>query len=114
MFESAVSLAVWEAGMYFGSGEVARAAGSAHKLVAPYQAVGASDRHFIVGATTPPNWTAFCRVLGLGALESDPRFAEANARRRHRPELVAAIEQATRGKPATHWLALPRDAALPS
>jgi crotonobetainyl-CoA:carnitine CoA-transferase CaiB-like acyl-CoA transferase len=113
MFESAVSLAVWEAGTYFGSGEVPRAAGSAHKLVAPYQAVAASDRHFIVGATTPPNWTAFCRVLGLGALQSDPRFADANARRQHRVELVAAIEEVTRTKPAAHWLRLLREAGVP-
>ncbi|MDP9275007.1 MAG: CoA transferase, partial [Chloroflexota bacterium] len=113
MFESAVSLAVWEAGMYFGSGEVARAAGSAHKLVAPYQAVAASDRHFIVGATTPPNWTAFCRVLGLGALETDSRFADANARRRNRPALIAEIEQVTGTKPAAHWLGLLRDAGVP-
>jgi formyl-CoA transferase len=113
MFESAVSLAVWEAGMYFGSGEVPRAAGSAHKLVAPYQAVAASDGHFIVGATTPPNWTAFCGVVGLGPLESDPRFADANARRRNRPELVAAIEKVTRAQPAAHWLARLRDAGVP-
>src|SRR5207247_6986705 len=90
MFESAVSLAVWEAGVYFGSGEVPRAAGSAHKLVAPYQAVAASDRHFIVGATTPPNWTAFCRVVGLGTLETDAPFADANTRRRNREALVLA------------------------
>ena len=113
MFESAVSLAVWEAGMYFGSGEVARAAGSAHKLVAPYQAVAASDRHFIVGATTPPNWTAFCRVLSLGAAESDPRFADANARRRNRAALIALIEDVTRTRPAAHWLELLRDAGVP-
>ena len=113
MFESAVSLAVWEAGMYFGGGEVARAAGSAHKLVAPYQAVAASDRHFIVGATTPPNWTAFCRVLSLGAAESDPRFADANARRRNRAALIALIENVTRTKPAAHWLELLRDAGVP-
>src|SRR5438309_1221902 len=113
MFESAVSLAVWEAGVFFGSGEVPHAAGSAHKLVAPYQAVAASDRHFIVGATTPPNWTAFCRVLGLGALETDPRYATANARRRNRPALVAAIEQVTRTKPAAHWLGLLREAGVP-
>jgi formyl-CoA transferase len=114
MFESAVSLAVWESGMYFGSGEVARAAGSAHKLVAPYQAVAASDRHFIVGATTPPNWAAFCRVLGLGELETDARFAEANARRRNRPALIALIEEVTRTKPAAHWLGLLRAAGVPS
>jgi crotonobetainyl-CoA:carnitine CoA-transferase CaiB-like acyl-CoA transferase len=111
MFESAVSLAVWEAGMYFGSGEVAHAA--AHKLVAPYQAVAASDRHLIVGATTPPTWTAFCRVLGLGGLESDPRFADANARLRNRAALVAEIEEVTRTKPAGHWLGLLREAGVP-
>ena len=113
MFESAVSLAVWEAGMYFASGEVARAAGSAHKLVAPYQAVAGSDRHFIVGATTPPNWTGFCRVLGLGAVESDARFADANARLRNRPALIAEIERVTRTKPAAHWLGLLREAGVP-
>ena len=113
MFESAVSLAVWEAGVYFGSGEVPRAAGSAHKLVAPYQAVAASDRHFIVGATTPPNWTAFCRVVGLEPLETDARFADANARRRNREALVVAIEKMTRTKPAEHWLAHLRTAGVP-
>ncbi len=113
MFESAVSLAVWEAGVYFGSGEVPRAAGSAHKLVAPYQAVAASDRHFIVGATTPPNWTAFCRVVGLGPLETDGRYADANARRRNREALILAIEKVTRTKPAEHWLALLREAGVP-
>jgi formyl-CoA transferase len=113
MFESAVSLAVWEAGVYFGSGEVPRAAGSAHKLVAPYQAVAAADRHFIVGATTPPNWKAFCAVVGLGPLETDARFADANARRRNREALVVAIEKVTRTKPAEHWLALLRKAGVP-
>jgi formyl-CoA transferase len=113
MFESAVSLAVWEAGVYFGSGEVPHAAGSAHKLVAPYQAVAAADRHFIVGATTPPNWEAFCGVIGLGPLETDSRFADANARRRNREALVDAIEKVTRTKPAAHWLTLLRKAGVP-
>jgi len=113
MFESAVSLAVWEAGVYFGSGEVPRAAGSAHKLVAPYQAVAASDRHFIVGATTPPNWKAFCVAIGLGPIENDPRFADANARRRNREALVETIEKVTRTKTAQQWLALLRKAGVP-
>jgi crotonobetainyl-CoA:carnitine CoA-transferase CaiB-like acyl-CoA transferase len=113
LFESAVSLAVWEAGVYFGSGEVPRAAGTAHKLVAPYQAIAAQDRPFIVGATTPPNWSAFCRALGLGSLETDPRFASATARRRHRDELVAAVENVTRTKPAAHWLDRLRGVGVP-
>src|SRR6266568_3592332 len=65
MFESSVSLAVWEAGTYFTTGEVPRAAGSAHKLVGPYQAVRAADGHFVIGATTVPTWHAFCAAVGL-------------------------------------------------
>src|SRR2546430_10535536 len=113
MFESAVSLAVWEAGIHFTTGEVPHAAGSAHQLVAPYQAVAASDRPFTVGATTPANWTAFCRTLGLGSLEHDPRYADANSRQRHRAQLVPAIEAVTRTRPAAHWLGLLRAAGVP-
>src|SRR5256885_2452785 len=95
MFESSVSLAVWEAGTYFTTGEVPRAAGSAHKLVGPYQAVRAADGHFVIGATTPPNWTAFCRALGLERLVADPRFADATARREHADALIPLIEEVT-------------------
>jgi formyl-CoA transferase len=113
MFESAVSLAVWEAGVYFTTGEIARPAGSAHKLLAPYQAVAASDGHFIIGATTPPNWTACCRVLGLEALEHDRRYLDGTARRRNREALIASIEKVTRTRPAAHWLSLLREAGVP-
>jgi formyl-CoA transferase len=113
MFESSVSLAVWEAGTYFTTGEVPRAAGSAHKLIGPYQAVRASDGHFVIGATTPPNWTAFCRALGLERLERDPRFDDGTKRRSNRGELIPLIEEVTATRPAAHWLALLREAGVP-
>src|SRR5437773_7218245 len=113
MFESSVSLAVWEAGTHFTTGEIPRAAGSAHKLVGPYQAVRASDAHFVIGATTPPNWTAFCRALGLERLEGDPRFADGTARRTHADQLIPLIEELTATRPAAHWLALLRAAGVP-
>lgn len=113
MFESSASLAVWEAGTYFTTGEIPRAAGSAHKLLAPYQAIRAADGHFVVGATTPPNWTAFCRAMGLASLEHDPRFADGTLRRANVAELIPLIEAVTRARPAAHWLALLRDAGVP-
>ncbi|HET7701416.1 MAG TPA: CoA transferase [Candidatus Limnocylindria bacterium] len=113
MFESSVSLAVWEAGTYLTTGEVPRAAGSAHKLVGPYQAVRAADGHFVIGATTPPNWSAFCRALGLDVLERDPRFADATLRRANADVLIPLIEERTATRPAAHWLALLRDAGVP-
>jgi formyl-CoA transferase len=113
MFESSVSLAVWEAGTYFTTGEVPRAAGSAHKLIGPYQAIRAADGHFVIGATTPPNWTAFCRALGLERLERDPRFDDGSKRREHARELIPLIEEVTATRPAAHWLALLRSVGVP-
>ena len=113
MFESSVSLAVWEAGTYFTTGEVPRAAGSAHRLVAPYQAVRAADAHFVLGATTPPIWAAFCRALGLERLERDARFADGTARRAHADQLIPLIEEVTATRPAAHWLAVLRSAGVP-
>lgn len=113
MFESSVSLAVWEAGTYLTTGEVPRAAGSAHKLVGPYQAVRAADGHFVIGATTPPNWTAFCRALGLEVLERDQRFADATLRRANADVLIPLIEERTATRPARHWLDLLRAAGVP-
>ena len=113
MFESSVALAVWEAGQYFTTGEVPRAFGSAHKLIAPYQAIGASDGHFIVGATTPPNWIAFCAALGLGHLEHDERFADGTRRRTNLDSLIPLIEEVTLTRPMSHWLGLLRAAGVP-
>ena len=113
MFESSVSLAVWEAGTYFTTGEVPRAAGSAHKLLGPYQAIRGADGHFVIGATTPPNWTAFCAALGLERLERDPRFDDGTKRRAHSRELIPLIEEVTATHPAAHWLAVLRAAGVP-
>lgn len=113
MFESSVALAVWEAGQFFTTGEVPRASGSAHKLVAPYQAVAAADGHFIVGATTPRNWTAFCGALGLAHLEHDDRFADATRRRANVRALIPLIEEVTAQRPMAHWLGLLRAAGVP-
>ncbi len=113
MFEASASLAVWESGTYFTTGEVPRAAGSAHKLIAPYQAVRAADGHFVLGATTPPIWTSFCRAMGLETIEHDPRFADGTLRRRNLAELIPLIEAVTARKPRAHWLALLRQAGVP-
>lgn len=113
MFESAVALAVWESGEHFTTGEIPRAAGSAHKLVGPYQAVRAADGHFVVGATTPRNWAAFCAALDLGAIEHDERFASAGSRRRYIRALIPLIEAVTRTRPAADWLERLRAAGVP-
>jgi crotonobetainyl-CoA:carnitine CoA-transferase CaiB-like acyl-CoA transferase len=113
LFESAVSLAVWEAGKYFGTGEVPRPLGSMHQNQAPYQAVRSADGWFTVGATTPRTWTSFCQVLGLERLEHDERYADGNRRLRHRDSLIPAIEEVTRTRPTAHWISRLEEAGVP-
>ena len=74
LLESAVSLAVWEAGRFFATGEVPRPLGSAHQSQAPYQAVRSADGWLTLGAVTPKTWAALCAALGLERLQEDPRF----------------------------------------
>jgi formyl-CoA transferase len=95
LLESGVSLAVWEAGQYFGDGSLPRPHGSAHQNTAPYQAVRTADGHVTIGATTPKTWPAFCHALGLERLLTDPRYGDAYARKQHRVVLIEGIEKVT-------------------
>jgi crotonobetainyl-CoA:carnitine CoA-transferase CaiB-like acyl-CoA transferase len=113
LFEAGVSLAVWEAGRYFGSGEVPGPLGSAHQSSAPYQAFQASDGWFTLGATSPRNWHALCGVLETPDLEADERFRDNASRHRNRGQLAELIEQVTRRRPARHWLDRLQAAGVP-
>ena len=104
LLESTMSLAVWEAGRYFTTGEVPARLGSAHQTSAPYQAIRAKDGWFTVGATTPRNWQGFCRALGLERLERDPRYADVNLRFTNRRRLIDEVERMTVTQPPRHWI----------
>ncbi|HEY4460088.1 MAG TPA: CoA transferase [Pseudonocardiaceae bacterium] len=95
LLESGVSLAVWEAGRYFGDGTVPGRNGTAHQSNAPYQAVRSRDGYVTIGATTPNSWSAFCLALGLDHLRDDPRYVDGYTRLRHRAELIEEIERVT-------------------
>src|SRR5262245_41186763 len=114
LFESGVSLAVWEAARYFATGEVPQPLGSAHQSSAPYQAVRASDGFFTVGATSRPNWEACCEVFGLQSLKDDPRFAQTHQRHQNRRELIPLIEAVSSQKPIAHWVSALTEAGVPS
>jgi formyl-CoA transferase len=96
LYESAVSLTIWEAGSYFATGEVSKPRGTAHQAVAPYQSFNTADGWITFGAITDKLWKAACDVLGLDHLTHDVRFAQANSRFTHREALVTLIEESTR------------------
>ncbi|WP_299951972.1 CaiB/BaiF CoA-transferase family protein [uncultured Modestobacter sp.] len=113
LFESGVSLAVWEAGRYFGDGTVPERQGAAHQSQAPYQAVVTADGYVTIGANTPNLWQRFCTALGLDELVEDPRFADNSARMQHRPELIEAIEAVTSTRTSGEVIAVLQEAGVP-
>lgn len=113
LLEAGVSLAIWEAGKFFATGEIPRPLGSAHQSNAPYQAFRSADGWLTIGATTPPNWKAFCRALGLERLLDDARYADTSLRFRHRDTLIPVIEDVIVTKPTAHWLDLLERAGVP-
>jgi formyl-CoA transferase len=113
LLEAGVSLAVWEAGKYFATGEIPKPLGSAHQANAPYQAVRSADGWFTIGAASTRNWRSFCEALGLRRLLDDARYADTNSRHRNREALIAEIEEVTVTRPTEHWIGLLEEAGVP-
>jgi formyl-CoA transferase len=101
LFESAVSLAVWEAGKFYATGEAGSPRGTAHQSMAPYQAIRTLDGHVTVGAITPRTWRGLCHVLGLDALADEPGYSDGFSRFERREELVARIEEVSTTRSTT-------------
>jgi formyl-CoA transferase len=113
LFESGVSLEVWEAGRYFATGEVPKPLGSAHQVSAPYQAIRASDGYFTIGATSPRNWQSLCEVLGHPEWTEQERFKDNASRHARREILIPMIEEVTSHQARVHWVSLLQKAGVP-
>jgi formyl-CoA transferase len=113
LLEAGVSLAIWEAGSFFATGEIPQPSGSAHQTAAPYQAFRAADGWLTIGATTPPNWKALCEALGLLDLLEDERYADSSRRHRNRDALASTIESITSTQSTKHWLRVLEEAGVP-
>jgi crotonobetainyl-CoA:carnitine CoA-transferase CaiB-like acyl-CoA transferase len=113
LFEAGVSLAVWEAGKYFATGEVGGPLGSAHQSQAPYQAFQTSDGWLTIGANTPNTWAGLCRTLDMTEELADERYADATRRHARRGELLDLIESRTRARTTADLLAALGEAGVP-
>jgi CoA:oxalate CoA-transferase len=79
--------------------------GTRHPNIAPFQAFATGDGHpIVVCAGHDDAFARFCEVIGWPELPADPRFATADARRRHVDELQAIVEPALALAGAAAWL----------
>jgi formyl-CoA transferase len=105
LLEAGLALSAWEAAEFFASGAAPEAMGSAHRFLAPYQAIRCADGYVTIGAGTDRLFADLAALLGHREWTGMPEFADTSARVRNRAALIARIEAVTREQPKAHWLA---------
>jgi crotonobetainyl-CoA:carnitine CoA-transferase CaiB-like acyl-CoA transferase len=105
LLEAGLAWTFWEAGAFFGAGEIPIATGTRHRRSTPYQAYRTQDAYVTVGANNEKLWTAFCtQVLERPAMMEDARFKTLAARLKNIDDLQAEIEQVFAKHPTEHWV----------
>jgi formyl-CoA transferase len=104
LLEAGLALSVWESAEYFATGMPPEALGSAHRFLAPYQAIRCADGHITIGAGTDRLFADLADVLGRPEWTTAAEFADTASRVRNRAALIDRIEAVTRGEPRTRLL----------
>jgi crotonobetainyl-CoA:carnitine CoA-transferase CaiB-like acyl-CoA transferase len=88
---------------YWATGEDPKRFGSAHSVVAPYEAFQTSDGYAVAGVWGPNGWPEFCAAIGRPDLVEDPRFATNIDRVRNRTEITKIIADEIIQRPTSYW-----------
>ncbi len=104
LLDCQLAMLTWQAQNFFISGEVPRANGSRHPMIAPSEVFKCADGEWLaVSPTGESFWRDFCGVLGRPELAIDPRFSSAKARIANVDALSAVLSQVFASKPAGEW-----------
>ena len=114
LVDSALGWTLWEAGAYFGAGEVASGTGTRHRRSTPYAAYRTADGFVTLGANTERLWQRLCTdVLDQPQWLDDPRFATLPDRMAHIDELETEIEAVTGQRDTAAWIEVLDRAGVP-
>ncbi|MCC7126640.1 MAG: CoA transferase [Acidobacteria bacterium] len=113
LFEAGLALSVWESAEYFSTGQTPQRLGSAHRMVAPYQAFRCADGYINIGAANDRAFARLAATLGHEDWLTDTRFATATTRVQHREALVSVIEAITMTATRDAWMARFDAAGIP-
>ncbi len=113
LYDSMISWLTFQAGSYFATGENPVALGSAHPIIAPYQAFKASDRFFILAVGNDAQWVRMCKSIQNEKLARDPRFLTNSDRITHREELESLLSKIFQTRRASYWLRVFDKAGVP-
>ena len=104
LLEAGIAYTIWESSGYFADGEIPGPLGSAHRVLAPYQALRTRDGYINIGAANQRTWEQLCRAIGQEELIEDQRFKEPGDRKAREGELADLLEETFRGESTAYWL----------
>lgn len=88
--------------------------GNAHPNIVPYSVFPAQDGHLIIACGNDRQFAALCKVLDLGPLSEDPRYATNPARVSNRTELCERIAQSTERRGRDDLIAAMEASGIPA
>lgn len=114
LVDAGLAWTMWEAGAWFGSGEVPQPSGTRHRRSSPYQAYRTADGYVTIGANNDRQWRRLAlQVFDRPEWVADERFASVESRMKHVEALEAEIEQLTTANTTSHWIEVLDEAGIP-
>jgi crotonobetainyl-CoA:carnitine CoA-transferase CaiB-like acyl-CoA transferase len=114
MLEAAISAMGWTISNYLVSGVAPEPMGDQNAPAAPSGTFDAADGPLNIAANRQRQFETLCDLVGRPELVTDPRFADREARKRHRGELNDALNAALRHRPAEEWERILAPAGVPA
>lgn len=103
MLEASMSAMGWPATHYLISGVPPAAMGRQNATAAPSGTFETGDGALNIAANRQSQFEALCRAVGRPDLLADPRFTDAESRKRHRSLLDIELNGALRARTAAEW-----------
>lgn len=103
MLEASISAMGWAVSHYLISGVPPAPMGRENVTAAPSGTFHAADGPLNIAANRQVQFESLCQALGRADLITDPRFADREARKRHRDVLGEEVNAALRARTAAEW-----------
>jgi len=95
LFDCMTSVLANQAMNYLSSGQSPSRMGNMHPNICPYETVQTSDGHIIIATGNDAQFQRLCDCIDLLAAKTDERFSNNASRVKHRPTLMALVNEKT-------------------
>ncbi len=113
LLDVGIAMLANQASTYLNTGIVPQRQGNSHPSIVPYQDFPTADGAMLLAVGNDGQFRRFCEVAGQPRWADDARFAKNVDRVRHRATLIALMNDVTRQRSTSEWIALLEDKAVP-